>query len=69
MECTRSKKTGMFVGIDETNSPCWTCTVDTQVTDIPFVLSVLVSFFSMGSLILETWEYSIPEHIKYNTQV
>ena len=37
MECSRLK-TGVFFRIEETNSPGWTWTVATQVTDTPFVL-------------------------------
>ena len=41
---TKVLKTGMFVGIGESNYPCWTFTVDIQVTDIPFVLTFLANF-------------------------
>ena len=51
-------KTGVFVGIGETNYPCWTCTVATRVMDIPFVLTVLTNFKNGGGggVILETWK-------------
>ena len=38
------EKTGIFVGIGETNSPDWSCMVDTQVTDIPFGLTFWANF-------------------------
>ena len=39
MECARFK-TSVFLEIGEKTSPDWICMVDTQVTDIPFGLSL-----------------------------
>ena len=57
----------MFVGIGETNSPGWTCTVATWVTDTPFMLSFLANFQKRASY----WIHGNnppPDHMKYKTQ-
>ena len=42
MECERLEN-GMFFGIGEKNYPGWTWTVDTRVTDTPFMLEFLAN--------------------------
>ena len=61
-------KNGIFIGIGETNSPDWIWMVATQVTYIPFGVSLSGIFFKQRSSYWRLGYIPLPDKRKYNTQ-
>ena len=64
-------KTRIFVGIVEAYYPGWTCTVDTQVTGIIFVITFMSNFKSKKGR-ASYWilrNNPLPYNIQYNNQL